>query len=421
MQFRLWDLAPFAFAGDVSPVFTNFYAREGYRLCIAALLILPSASALGLIYPRLLASTERTGGPDARMAGYMSAANSVGCLTGALLSIFWLIPVFGSELSLKIIIVVLAALWAAFFGLAKAPGKRRTISMVVAMSILLALTCSWRWEWARISSGSGQYFGERIAKPGQIPGTSGAVSPVSSRFIYQHEGMQGGFTSVVETSSAGGGANVVRRTLTTDGKLQGSDYFEYESQLSPAALPSLFVQNMDRALLIGLGTGHSADILSKLGYQSIEIAEFSTDMVEAARCCFQHVNQNVLLDPRVKVHIEDGRNVMLTSPRQYDLITIQITAIWYAGTTNVFSREFYELAHKRLRPGGVLQQWVQLHRIGPREIVSAIATARAVFPYVAFWVYGGEGNLVAADRPLEIRENRKEHVRNSRTNGQDFA
>ena len=225
--------------------------------------------------------------------------------------------------------------------------------------------------------------------------------------------MQGGFTSVVETSSAGGGANAVRRTLTTDGKLQGSDYFEYESQLSPAALPSLFVQNMDRTLLIGLGTGHSADILSKLGYQSIEIAEFSTDMVEAARCCFQHVNQNVLFDPRVKVHIEDGRNVMLTSPRQYDLITIQITAIWYAGTTNVFSREFYELAHKRLRPGGVLQQWVQLHRIGPREIVSAIATARAVFPYVAFWVYGGEGNLVAADRPLEIRENRKEHIRNS--------
>ena len=37
VQFRLWDLTPFAFAGEVSPAFTNFYAREGsgcaLRLC----------------------------------------------------------------------------------------------------------------------------------------------------------------------------------------------------------------------------------------------------------------------------------------------------------------------------------------------------------------------------------------------------
>jgi spermidine synthase len=409
VQFRLWDVAPFAFAGEVSPAFTNFYAREGYRLCVAALLILPSASALGLIYPRLLASTERAGGPDARMAGYMSAANSVGCLTGALLSTFLLIPVLGSELSLKVIIVILTALWAAFYWLGGSRGRRRTMSMVAGMSILLVLTASWHWQWARISSGYGQYFGESISKSRKIPGTPAASIPISSRIIYQHEGMQGGFTSVVETSTV----SATDRTLTTDGKFLGSDHFEYEGQLSIAALPSLFVQNLDRSLLIGLGTGHSAEVLRKLGYRSVEIAEFSRDVVEAARCCFQHINQNVLSDPRVKLHVEDGRNVMLTSSRQYDLITIQINAIWYAGATNVFSREFYELARKRLRPGGVLQQWVQLHRIGSGEVASAIATARAVFPYVAFWVYGGEGNLIAADRPLVVEENRKDYIKHS--------
>ena len=134
------------------------------------------------------------------MAGYMSAANSVGCLTGALLSTFLLIPVLGSERSLKVIILILAALWAAFFRLAGSNGRRRTMSMVVAMSILLVLTWSWHWEWARISSGSGQYFGESVSKSGKIRGTSEASIPISSRFVYQHEGLQGGFTSVVESS-----------------------------------------------------------------------------------------------------------------------------------------------------------------------------------------------------------------------------
>jgi len=93
--------------------------------------------------------------------------------------------------------------------------------------------------------------------------------------------------------------------------------------------------------------------------------------------------------------------VLLTDPsRRYDLITIEVTSIWFAGATNLYSREFYELAHSRLRPGGVLQQWVQLHHIGPREIASELATAHSVFPYVGLWYYGGQGMLVAADHPL---------------------
>ncbi len=410
VQFRMWDFAPFAFAGAVNPVFVNFYIREGYRLCIAGVLILPSASVLGLIYPRLLAGTERAGGTDARMAGYMSAANSVGCLTGALLSTFVLIPVFGSEHSLKIVIIILAVLWASFFIFERSARWPRTMTMATAMSILLVLTSTWHWEPGRITSGWAQYFGENVSKSSGSGHAPKAVVQTSSKIIYQHEAMQGGFTSVSETTTAIGVVKDTYRTLLTDGKYLGSDSFEYQCQLAIAALPSLYVQNLDRALQIGLGTGHSADVLRQLGFRRIEIAEFSPDVVEAARCCFQHVNQDVLSDQRVKLDLEDGRNVMLTSPQQYDLITIQINAIWYAGATNVFSREFYELARARLRPGGVLQQWVQVHRIGPREVVSAIATARTAFPYVAFWVYGGEGNLVASERPLVILGNRREYI-----------
>ena len=105
--------------------------------------------------------------------------------------------------------------------------------------------------------------------------------------------------------------------------------------------------------------------------------------------------------------MEDGRNLLLTHRNQrYDLITVELTTIWFSGATNLYSKEFYELARARLAPDGVLQQWVQLHRIGPNEIASAIATARSVFPYVSYSTYAGAGMMLAANRPFTISSER---------------
>jgi spermidine synthase len=135
----------------------------------------------------------------------------------------------------------------------------------------------------------------------------------------------------------------------------------------------------------------------------VDIAEYAPGIVGAARTAFAHLNRNVLLDPAVKVNLEDGRNMLLVDrSTKYDLATIEVTSIWFAGATNVYSREFYQLVKRRLRPGGVLQQWVQLHHIGHAEIASAIATVRSAFPYVSFWYFGGQGMIVAADRPQTL-------------------
>jgi len=56
----------------------------------------------------------------------------------------------------------------------------------------------------------------------------------------------------------------------------------------------------------------------------------------------------------------------------------------------------------------VLQQWVQLHHISPREVESEIATARSVFPYVSFWYFGGQGILVASSEPQAADAARRE-------------
>jgi spermidine synthase len=76
--------------------------------------------------------------------------------------------------------------------------------------------------------------------------------------------------------------------------------------------------------------------------------------------------------------------------------------VWFAGVGNLYSREFYELAREHLAPGGVMQQWVQLHHIAPEEALSVVATVRAVFPYVTLWALGAQGVIVGSMEPHDV-------------------
>src|SRR5262249_55877198 len=150
--------------------------------------------------------------------------------------------------------------------------------------------------------------------------------------------------------------------------------------------------------------GQSAGVLNALGIGHVDLAEIAPGILQAARSQFGHINEEVFYSPRTRVYLEDGRNVLLRRPDTYDLISIELSSIWFAGASNVYSYEFYELAKRRLRPRGLLQQWVQLHHISPREVESIIATLRRAFPYVSVWLYGGQGILLGSLQPVQIEQ-----------------
>ena len=258
------------------------------------------------------------------------------------------------------------------------------------------------------------YFGENQAA-WVAPIASGPAPAVDNTIVFRDESIQGGFTTVVEkrtdfgTSSEKLGVN-----LFTNGKLQGNDDqtgMVQAQQVGTAVLPSLFTKHFNKALLIGLGTGQGAAVLKQLGFERLDIAELSPGIVAAVNAKFRHTNHGVLDDPTVHCALEDGRNLLLTSAdAPYDLITVGLTTIWFSGATNLYSREFYQLARRHLADDGVLQQWVQLHRIGPDEIGSAIASARSVFPYVSYWSYDGAGMVLAANHPLDLQATQRERL-----------
>jgi spermidine synthase len=405
VQLYLWVRVPQFFElGPPAAFQGSFYFAEVYKLLIACLQLTPSSIALGLIYPMLLASPQLQGETRSYLAGYISAANSLGCLTGALLGVFVLIPGLGSELSLKAISMALAAFWLLFLRQERPSARRLRLAAVTAICAVAFLGVM-HWEWGPLTAGTGNYYGHTT-----LPGALGPGVRFTREFIFRDESLQGGLTTVVLQKTGTPPDTTSVRTMFTNGKFEGDDDVrgQINAQFGFAAIPSLFVNHFDRALLIGLGTGHSAAAVKHLGYREIDIAEFAPGIVAAARQSFAHLNDRVLDDPHVRLFLEDGRNVLLTDTgRSYDLITIEVTSVWFAGATNLYSQQFYETARKRLNPDGVLQQWVQLHHIGPRELATVLATARAVFPHVGLWLYGGQGMLVASGPPLVRDEGRR--------------
>ena len=377
-----WPEAPGALVTYGSGIHT-FGAAELLRWGMAALLLLPTATALGMIYPTLFRLSEFPASRSGRMAGRLVAANALGSIAGALVTGFVLIPRIGSEWTLILLTCLAAAfgLWA----LAGQGRSHRRARVAAALAIAVAVLQP-RWNKLDLTSGQQVYF------------APSAVGPATRLRLF-HEDTLGGFTTVVQNV---GGDGRPYLTLLTNGKFQGNDSSEMPAQTGFALTPALFVPVFDRALSIGLGTGRTAYVLAELGFPRVDVAEIAPGITRAAPL-FSHVNGSVLLRPTTRLFVEDGRNILLLRPEKYDLVTIEIASIWFAGATNLYSEEFYQLVRDRLRPGGVLQQWIQLHHLGFDELGSVIATARSVFPFVTFWRVSGQGLIVASMNPQEIQ------------------
>ncbi len=361
----------------------SFWAGEGLRSLVAALLLVPVSAVLGSIFPLLFRLREFPAREQGRTAGAMVAANAIGCCAGAPIAAFILIPGIGSEASLLAIALTYSI--AGFLALLFVASTRiRVAGLAGAAAAFLICGLLPAWDRLALTSGEHVYFRPMFVQRGSVP-------------LFFHEDSAGGITTVVQDP------DTRVRTLLTNGKFQGDDFGERTAQFSFALIPALLVQHLDDALVIGIGTGQSAGVLQQMGFRNVDVAEIAPGILIAARDYFGHVNGGVLQRPNVSVFIEDGRNLLLLREKKYDLIEMEITSIWFAGATNLYSRDFYQVAASRLKPDGVLQQWMQLHHSSPRTLVAALLTLRSVFPYVSFWVVGGQGVAVGSMHPQVLQ------------------
>jgi hypothetical protein len=116
---------------------------------------------------------------------------------------------------------------------------------------------------------------------------------------------------------------------------------------------------------------------------------------------FHSDGAEILRSPLAHVVIDDGRRYLERTTQQYDLITVDPPPpVEAAGSSLLYSEEFYAAARKRLRPTGILAQWLPE---GDAEDLAAVARAlHDSFPYVRVFgsVEGWGFHFLASEQPL---------------------
>jgi spermidine synthase len=99
----------------------------------------------------------------------------------------------------------------------------------------------------------------------------------------------------------------------------------------------------------------------------------------------------------------DGRNHLVLTPEEtYDLIVSEPSNPWITGVSNLFTKEFWEMGKKRLKPGGVWSQWVQMYGMDDADLKSLLGTFASVYPHMLVYATIEDADLVlvGSDAPL---------------------
>jgi hypothetical protein len=164
-----------------------------------------------------------------------------------------------------------------------------------------------------------------------------------------------------------------------------------------------------RALLISYGIGSTASALTaEPALETIDVVEISADVIAMAGLCVRPGSRSPLDDPRVRVHVEDGRFFLLTTRERFDLITAEPPPPRGAGIESLYSREYFELLRGRLTPGGVVTYWLPVHSVDRPGALSVVRAFCDVFDDCSLWSGAGFNWMLAGSRgglrPVSVAE-----------------
>ncbi len=169
-------------------------------------------------------------------------------------------------------------------------------------------------------------------------------------------------------------------SLQVGGKPEGT-YLSNErpSVMLAAYLPIASHRDPQSLLNIGLGVGVTIEA-AKPHVEDVSVVEINATVVEGIR----EFGVPGLLDG-VDVTINDARNYLMLTDSTFDIITSQPSIPTESSVANLFTSEFYEMANKRLNPGGVFCQWLPYWTLSNDDITMMIRTFGSTFRYVYLW------------------------------------
>ena len=321
--------------------------------------IFPFCGLLGYLTPKLI-DEHSQGGPQRVGSSY--AVNILGCILGPLAASYLLLP----ALSLKSVLLLVAApyvalmLWFMVTGGLTGTVRRSYILatvVLVGISLFLIRTPEDRWR------------------------------ATADQAIVRRD-----HTATVISYGEG-----MKKELLVNGI-----YITYITSLTKvmAHLPLAHLeQPPESALVICFGMGTTWRSLL-----SWNIDATAVELVPSVKAAFPYYFDDapaLLGLPNGRIVVDDGRRFLRRTGETFDVITLDPPPpIEAAGSSLLYSEEFYETVKLRLKPHGILQQWIPA--TGGETVQAATRSLLRTFPHVRmFSSYDDLGtHYLASQQPL---------------------
>jgi spermidine synthase len=359
---------------------------------VTLIAVLPASLVAGVQYPLLIALCGQGNKDVGREVGLTAAWNTAGAILGCLAGGFGLLPLLTAVGAWRGMVGLLAVLAVAAIVMAPRSGAKRDWKLLaaicpsaVAAALLWATGPTAAWRHSGIGAG-------RCAPPERDANAfHDWINTRRRLMIWEAEGVEASVSLVASRSLS----------FFVNGKSDGNAVGDAGTQMMLGILPALLHPGPKTSLVVGLGTGETAGWLAEVpGMDRVDVVELEPAVNEMARRCAD-VNHDVLHHPKVRFIYNDAREVLLTSPDRYDIISSEPSNPYRAGIANLFTREFYRASCARLREDGLFVQWVQGYEISEQTLHTALATLHEVFPHVEVWQsLADDMLLICSRRPL---------------------
>jgi spermidine synthase len=318
--------------------------------------LVPFCATLGFLTPQLIDDISE-GNPYT--AGKAYACNIVGCILGPLFACYFLLPLLGVRNSLIVLSIPFLVFFVRSFPVLS-PGLRWVIAPICTVLLAGSLMSS-------------SYEERSFEKVLRVRRDHAATT------------LTGG--AGVRKWLMVNGTEMTRLTMITQ---------------HMGHLPMLLHQGKPTSALVicfGMGTTYRSLLNWGIDVTAIELVPGVKD----AFGDFFDDAAGYLKNPKGRIIIDDGRRFLSRVPEKFDVITIDPPPpSEAAGSSLLYSVDFYELAKKRLKPGGILQQW---WAYGEKQTVEAVTRSITYsFPYVKVFksIEGWGFHFIASMSPIVV-------------------
>ncbi len=330
--------------------------------------------------------------------GTIYAANTAGCIIGSAGASFALIPTLGVEYTLKLAIAVNVLVAVSVFLFSKKGRAGKYIfsaSAVALIALVFAAPKQWNQNVMTIGVAPNAATLRTLTELGTLVDIAS-----SSKLLYYKEGVNSTVAVLRDEEDV---------RMLIDGKTDATASGDLDTQLLISYVPLFLHNEPEDVLVLGLGSGISLAATASFGVRHSECLEIEPAVVTASRF-FAEANRNILENPNVEIIMTDGRHYLLSTTNMYDVIASEPSNPWMAGISNLFTKEFYEICTGRLKPGGIMCQFIHGYNLTPEDFKMVMATFSSVFPHKQLWSssFGIDYLMIGSTKEIQVNPDRME-------------